>query len=82
MKKFLLSIAIYLTFILNSLSHVGHYAKYDYLEYELFRNNQSIGYHKYIFNRDGKNLSIESEVNFKIKKLGVDLYKKKKKREF
>ena len=75
MKKFLLSIAIYLTFILNSLSHVGHYAKYDYLEYELFRNNQSIGYHKYIFNRDGKNLSIESEVSFKITKLGVDLYR-------
>ena len=32
-----------------------------------------IGYHKYEFNRDkGDNLSIESEVNFKITKLGVD----------
>ena len=46
-----------------------------YLEYELFRNNNSIGYHKYDFKREGENLSILSEVSFKITKLGVDLYK-------
>ena len=40
-----------------------------------FRNNQSIGYHKYDFKRDGDNLSIISEVSFKITKLGIDLYK-------
>ena len=45
------------------------------MEYELFRNNQSIGYHKYDFHRDGDKLSIKSEVNFKITKLGVELYK-------
>jgi hypothetical protein len=45
------------------------------LEYELFRNNQSIGYHKYDFKREGDKLSIISEVSFKITKLGVDLYK-------
>ena len=60
---------------MNSFSHVDHYAKLNYLEYELFRNNQSIGYHKYDFRREGDNLSITSEVSFKITKLGVDLYK-------
>ena len=60
---------------MSSFSHVEHYKKYNYLEYELFRNNTSIGYHKYDFNRDGKKLSISSEVSFKITKLGVDLYK-------
>ena len=75
MKKFIFSIAIYLLIILKSFGHVDHYAKYNYLEYELFRNNQPIGYHKYAFNRDGKSLSIDSEVSFKITKLGVDLYK-------
>tara|TARA_Y100000816_G_C25987133_1_gene515593 strand:- start:362 stop:1000 length:639 start_codon:yes stop_codon:yes gene_type:complete len=60
---------------MSSFSHVEHYKKYNYLEYELFRNNTSIGYHKYDFNRDGKKLSISSEVGFKITKLGVDLYK-------
>ena len=75
MKKFIFSITIFFLISIKSFSHVGHYAKYNYLEYELFRNNKLIGYHKYEFNREGDNLSIESEVNFKISKLGVDLYK-------
>ena len=75
MKKFIFSITIFFLISIKSFSHVGHYAKYNYLEYELFRNNKLIGYHKYEFNREGDNLSIESEVNFKITKLGVDLYK-------
>ena len=41
----------------------------------MFRNNNSIGYHKYDFVREGDNLSIVSEVSFKISKLGVELYK-------
>jgi len=74
MKKFILSIAIFFLLCVESFSHVEHYSKYNYLEYELFRNNKSIGYHKYIFNRKNDKLSINSEVNFKITKLGVDLY--------
>ena len=74
MKKFVLSIAISLLFTFETSGHVDHYAKYNYLEYELFRNNQSIGYHKYNFNREEDKLSIDSEVSFKITKLGVDLY--------
>ena len=74
MKKFILSIAISLLFTFETLGHVDHYAKYNYLEYELLRNNQSIGYHKYNFNREDDKLSIDSEVSFKITKLGVELY--------
>ena len=75
MKKIILSIAIFFLINTQSFGHVDHYANYNYLEYELFRNNSSIGYHKYDFKRDGDNLSILSEVSFKITKLGVDLYK-------
>ena len=74
MKKILLSIAMFFLVYTQSLGHVDHYAKYNYLEYELYRNNNSIGYHKYNFKREGSRLSIESEVSFKISKLGVDLY--------
>ena len=74
MKNFLLSIAIFSLFSFKSFSHVDHYANLNYLEYELFRNNKSIGYHKYDFKREGENLSVISEVSFKITKLGVDLY--------
>ena len=66
MKKIILSIAIFFLFIVQSFSHVEHYAKYNYLEYELFRNNKSIGYHKYDFVRKGEDLSVVSEVSFKI----------------
>ena len=75
MKKIILSIAIFFLLITQSLGHVDHYKKYNYLEYELFRNNNSIGYHKYDFVREGDNLSIISEVSFKISKLGVELYR-------
>jgi hypothetical protein len=74
MKKFVLSIAISLLLSFESFGHVDHYSKYNYLEYELYRNNQSIGYHKYDFRREGDKLLIDSEVSFKITKLGIDLY--------
>ena len=75
MKKYLLSIAIIFFLSIEIKAHVEHYSKYNYLEYELFRNNKLIGYHKYNFKRDEGNLIIDNEVNFKITKLGVDLYK-------
>ena len=74
MKKLLLSIFILSSISFETFSHVGHYAKFNYLEYELFRNNTPIGYHKFDFKRDGKNLIIDSEIKFKISKLGIDLY--------
>ena len=74
MKKIIVSIIILFSLSYNAISHVQHYQNYNYLEYELFRNNKSIGYHKYDFIREGSNLSIISEVSFKITKLGVDLY--------
>ena len=75
MKKYILSIALIFFLFQDINAHVDHYSKYNYLEYELFRNNKSIGYHRYNFKRDGKNLIIDNEVSFKITKLGVDLYK-------
>ena len=75
MKKIFFLLII--VFFINSkaISHVEHYADFNYLEYELFRNNKSIGYHKYDFVRENDTLSIKSEVKFTITKLGVDLYK-------
>ena len=75
MKKYLLSIALIFFLSLEINAHVEHYSKYNYLEYELFRNNKLIGYHTYKFNRNEGDLTIDNEVSFKITKLGVDLYK-------
>ena len=75
MKKYILSIALVFALATNNYAHVDHYSKYNYLEYELFRNNKLIGYHIYKFQRNNGELTIDNEVSFKITKLGVDLYK-------
>ena len=76
MKKLFLSITIcFLLFTANIQGHVGHYKDFNYLEYELFRNDKLIGYHKYKFERKNNELSVHSEVEFKISKLNIDLYK-------
>ena len=75
MKKYILSIALIFFLTLDINAHVEHYSKYNYLEYELFRNNKSICYHTYKFQRKGEDLIINNDVSFKISKLGVNLYK-------
>ena len=75
MKKYLLSIALIIFLSLEISAHIDHYSKYNYLEYELFRNNKLIGYHTYEFERNKDQLTINNEVKFKISKFGVDLYK-------
>ena len=75
MKKYLLSIALIFFLSIEIKAHVDHYSKYDYLEYELFRNDKLIGYHIYEFTRNKENLIVKNEVSFKITKLGIDLYK-------
>ena len=75
MKKNILSIVLFLFFATNSLSHVEVYKNINILEYELFRNNKFIGYHNYTFERNNNFLKVQSIVEFKITKLGIDLYK-------
>ena len=75
MKKIILSIILFFTFFTQSFSHINHYQKLNLLEYELFRNNKFIGYHNYKFEENNGHLKVESIIEFKIRKLGVDLYK-------
>ena len=75
-KLFLLVI-----FILTQLSfspvfaHVLHYQKLNRLEFDLYRNNELIGQHIYLFDRNGQNLSVHNKINFKIKVFGVTVYR-------
>ena len=75
MKKILISLIVIFSISSQAIGHVEHYSKINYLEYELFRNDNLIGYHKYDFIRKNDILSVKSEVSLKISKLGVDLYK-------
>ena len=74
MKKNILSIILFLILTTQTFSHVDHYKNFNSLEYELFRNDKSIGYHNYKFSRKNENTKVKSIIKFKITKLGVDLY--------
>ena len=75
MKKIAVAIILYFILNVNTFGHLEHYAGVKYLEYDLYRNNDLIGSHKYNFIKKGDNLTVQSVVNFKITKLGIDLYK-------
>ena len=75
MKKIILFLII-ITLVFNSsflLSHVNHYNNLKYLEYEIYLNNELIGTHIFNFNKDKNTLTVNTEGNFKVKKLGIDL---------
>jgi len=74
MKKKFLSIVLFLIFSAKAMAHSEHYKDINFLEYELFRNNQSIGYHNYKFERNENFLNVKSVIDFKITKLGIDIY--------
>jgi hypothetical protein len=75
MKKKFLSIVLFLIFTTKAIAHLGDYNDINFLKYELFRNNKSIGHHTYSFERTDGVLKVSSVIDFKISKLGVDIYK-------
>ena len=74
MKKKFISIILCLLFSTKAAAHLEHYKDIKILEYELFRNGKSIGYHKYEFENGNDILNVNSVIEFKISKLGIDLY--------
>ena len=74
MKKKFLSIILFLIISTKAIAHTEHHKDINALEYELSRNNQSIGYHNYKFERNKNYLNVKSIMDFKITKLGIDLY--------
>ena len=55
-------------------AHVQHYDKLNKIEFDIYRNNKHIGKHIFSFKKLDNEIAVESEINFKIKKLGVVLY--------
>ena len=74
MKKIILSIILFFILSSQTFSHVLHYENLNSLEYELFRNDKLIGYHNYKFENKNGHLKVKSVIEFKITKLGVNLY--------
>ena len=59
----------------STYAHVQHYDDLKRIEFDIYRNNKNIGKHIFSFQKSNRQLEVKSEINFKIKKLGVVLYK-------
>ena len=76
MFRFFLSI-IFITFFTSNLNaHIEHNKDLKKIEFDIYRNNEKVGYHKVIFlnKKDGLR-EISTDVFFNIKLLGVSIYK-------
>ena len=66
---------ILITLPFSTNAHVQHYENLKRIEFDIYRNNQSIGKHIFSFKKSEGKPIVESEINFIIKKLGITLYK-------
>jgi len=66
---------IFVSFPSSSNAHVQHYDDLNRIEFDIYRNNKHIGKHIFSFSKTDEQLAVESEINFKIKKLGIVFYK-------
>ena len=72
-KKFFLL----LFFLINTNSaftHTKHYNFLNKLSYNIYRNNNNIGYNEYEFIRKNSQLIVRSNTFFEVKKLGLKIY--------
>ena len=66
-------ILISFPFVTNA--DIQHYENLNRIEFDIYRNNNHIGKHIFSFKKLDGQLSVESEINFEIKKFGITLYK-------
>jgi len=66
---------IFLIFPSLLYSHVQHYENLNRIEFDIYRNSKHIGKHIFSFKKIDDKLTVESEIKFEIKKLGIVLYK-------
>jgi len=76
LKFYKIIILLILTSLTSPLNaHVQHYDNLERIEFDIYRNNKHIGKHIFSFSKSDEQLAVKSEINFKIKKLGIVLYK-------
>ena len=69
-----LPLLFFLIFPTSISAHVQHYEDLERIKFDIFRNNKHIGTHTFSFKKLSGQLAVTSEINFKIKKLGIILY--------
>ena len=70
-----LIVILFLILPITTEAHVQHYDNLNRIEFDIYRNNKHIGKHFFTFTKSNDQLSVESKINFEIKKLGIVFYK-------
>ena len=71
----IIAFLILVSFPFSTKAHVQHYEDLNRIEFDIYRNQNHIGKHVFSFKKLNGELAVESEINFKIKKFGIVLYK-------
>jgi len=66
---------IFVSYSLHTNAHVQHYKDLNRIEFDIYRNSKHIGTHIFSFKKSGDVISVESTINFEIKKFGIVLYR-------
>ena len=75
-KIYKIAVLLFLiSFPFPTKAHVQHYEDLNRIEFNIYRNKDHIGKHTFFFKRLDDQLTVESEINFQIKKFGIVLYK-------
>ena len=74
MKKFFITITIFLFFSSNLDAHISHYKDLKKIEMEIFRNNKLIGFNNYFFKTDKNELIVINQIRIIVKLLGTTIF--------
>ena len=74
MFRFSFLLIFFTFFSLNLNAHIDHNKDLKKIEFDIYRNNEKVGYHKVIFTDKNGLKEISTDVFFDIKVLGVSIY--------
>ena len=80
MKKIIsFCIVVACSFISSSNAHIQHHNKLNLIQFDIFREDSKVGYHHIVFTRNKGEITVQNEISFDIKKLGISFYQYKSK---
>ena len=75
MFRFFLVFILIIFYSLNLNAHIDHNKNLNKIEFDIYRNNEKVGYHKVTFSNKNGFKEVSTDVYFDIKLLGVSIYK-------
>ena len=75
MKKKIIFFLVFLIYPFLSYSHLNHYNQIKFIEMDILRNGEKIGFNNYSFKVQNDLLVVKNEINFKAKIVGLNLLK-------